>query len=316
MQNKVHDGPTSVAMPAKTQGCVGQNAGRNLLFNSGKERSLDIVRSEPATLAEDKLRAREQWGADPCGAIHGAEHEFGTREFFDDVERHRYQEYAPWMPEVMGFDRYAGARLIEIGCGMGTDLLQFARGGARCTGVDLTPRSLEISKQRFRLYDIAVDLALADAERLPFDDGTFDVFYSNGVLHHTPETAHAIREAHRILKPGGTAKVMLYYRNSWYYWIDLMLRRGVVGLDLFRGLGPEDIMSKYVEVNEGGGRPLVKAYSRSETRQLFSMFSRVDLEIDQLTRPEIYFVGKFIPDPIFRSLRRTIGWNVIITAIK
>lgn len=242
--------------------------------------------------------------------------EIGTREFFDEVERHRYEEYAPWMREVMGFDKFAGSRLLEVGCGMGTDLLQFARGGAICTGVDLTPRSVEISRHRFRLYDMPGDFSLADAEGLPFADNSFDVFYSNGVLHHTPETSAAIREAHRVLKPDGTAKVMLYHRNSWAYWVELMLKQGVYRRELFRGLKPADLMSKYVEFNESGGRPLVKAYSRGEARRLFSMFSEVSVEVDQLTRPEVYFVGTFLPEWLFRLMRRTVGWNLIITARK
>src|SRR5262249_16157572 len=104
------------------------------------------------TLAEEKGRAREQWGQDPCGAEYDREHDLGTREFFDEVERHRYYRYAPWMPRVMGFDKFSGARLLEMGCGMGTDLFQFARGGARCVGIDLTPRSVEITRHRFGLY--------------------------------------------------------------------------------------------------------------------------------------------------------------------
>lgn len=267
-------------------------------------------------LVEEKLRAREQWKDDPCGAVYGSEQEFGTREFFDEVERHRYEEYAPWMREVMGFDKFAGAQLVEIGCGMGTDLLQFARGGAKCTGVDLTPRSVEISRHHFHLYGMPGDFMLADAERLPFPDDSFDVFYSNGVLHHTPDTEATIREAHRILKTGGIAKVMLYHRDSWCYWVELMLRQGVVKGELFRGLSAADIMSKYVEFNNSGARPLVKVYSRLDAHRLFSMFSKVSVEIDQLIRPEVYFVGKIIPEWLFRLMRRSIGWNVIITAVK
>lgn len=266
-------------------------------------------------LEPDKQHARDQWSADPCGAVHGKEHEFGTREFFDEVERHRYNDYGPWMPEVMEFDKFAGKKLVEVGCGMGTDLLQFARGGAHVTGVDLTPRSVEISRQHLRVYDMLGDFSLADAENLPFDDSTFDVFYSNGVLHHTPDTARTIREAHRVLKPGGTAKVMLYYRHSWNFWIELMLKQGVYRRELFR-MSPADIMSKYVEFNESGGRPLVKVYSKREARKLFSMFSEVKVEIDQLTRAEVYFIGKYIPESLFRIMRRSIGWNVIITAVK
>jgi ubiquinone/menaquinone biosynthesis C-methylase UbiE len=267
-------------------------------------------------LAEEKLRAREQWGTDPCGADYGSRYEFGTREFFDEVERHRYEEYAPWMREVMGFGDFAGRRLLEVGCGMGTDLLQFARGGAICTGVDLTARSIEISRLHFKRYGLSADFALSDAEHLPFADDAFDVFYSNGVLHHTPGTKAAIGETYRVLAPGGTAKVMLYHRNSWNYWIELILRHGIGRAEFFRGLSADDIMSKYVEYNEGGGRPLVKAYSRSEMRSMFAMFAEVKVEVEQLIRPEIYLFGDLIPERVFRSMRRTVGWNLIVTAVK
>jgi ubiquinone/menaquinone biosynthesis C-methylase UbiE len=275
-----------------------------------------MARVSEKAVAPEKRSAREQWTEDPCGAVYGRQQEFGTRAFFDEVERHRYQEYAPWMPKTMGFDQFAGAQLVEVGCGMGTDLLQFARGGALCTGVDLTPRSVEIARLHFNVYEMAADFALSDAERLPFADESFDVFYSNGVLHHTPETQTAIREAHRVLKHGGTAKVMLYHRNSWAYWVDLILKQGVIRRELFRGLKPADLMSKYVEYSEAGARPLVKAYSRGEVRSMFSIFRDVRVEVEQLTRPEVYFIGKFIPESIFRSMRRTIGWNLIITAVK
>lgn len=270
----------------------------------------------PKKLADEKLLAREQWSHDPCGEVYGREHQFGTREFFDEVERHRYEVYAPWMRELMGFDQFEGARLVEVGCGMGTDLLQFGRGGARCTGLDITPRSLEITRRHFEIYGLPVDLALSDAERLPFGDGTLDVYYSNGVLHHTPGTQAAVAEAHRVLKPGGTAKVMLYHRNSWGYWFELMLRQGVLHGELFRGLLPADILSKYVEVNDGGGRPLVKVYSRDEIRAMFSEFRDVRVEVEQLTRSEIYVVGGAIPESVFSRLRRAIGWNLIVTAVK
>ena len=90
---------------------------------------------------------------------------------------------------------------------------------------------------------------------MPFADDSFDVVYSNGVLHHTPDTAGAVREIHRVLRPGGQARVMLYHRGSAAYWGDIILRHGLLRGELLRGHSPEEIMSRYVEFNESGGRP-------------------------------------------------------------
>jgi SAM-dependent methyltransferase len=267
-------------------------------------------------LAEEKVRAREQWAQDPCGAEYDREHQLGTREFFDAIERHRYSEYAPWMQRVMGFDRFRGARLLEIGCGMGTDLLQFARGGARCTGIDLTPRSVEITRHRFALYDARGVFMIADGEHLPFASESFDVVYSNGVLHHTPDTAAAIREVHRVLRSGGTAKVMLYHRNSLNYWFEIILRRGVLGGEFLRGRSAEEIMSRVIEFSDHDARPLVKVYSRKQARELFREFREVAVEVEQLTRDELRFLAPLISDKVMNRLGQRIGWNVIVTAKK
>jgi ubiquinone/menaquinone biosynthesis C-methylase UbiE len=274
------------------------------------------VEDNQSGLVAEKQHAREQWSQDPCGARYGAKYEFATREFFDEVERHRYSEYAPWMPEVMGFDKFAGKRLLEIGCGMGTDLLQFARGGARCTGVDLTPRSVEISSLHFGRYDMWADFALADGEHLPFADESFDVVYSNGVLHHTPDTAQAIKEAHRVLKPGGIARVMLYHRRSFHYWSDIILYRGILRGHFLRGHSPAEIMSRYVEYSSTDARPLVKVYSRRQARALFKPFREVKTEVEQMVREELRFLSPLFSEKMFRRLRRSAGWNVIITAKK
>jgi SAM-dependent methyltransferase len=269
-----------------------------------------------AGLAEEKLRAREQWSQDPCGAEYVREHELGTREFFDEVERYRYREYAPWMPRLMEFEKFRGANLLEIGCGMGTDLLQFARGGARCTGIDLTPRSVEITRHRFRIYGADGNFMISDGERLPFRSETFDVVYSNGVLHHTPDTAGAIGEVHRVLRPGGVAKVMLYHRNSLNYWIEIVLRRGVLGLEFLRGRSADEIMGRVIEFSDHGAKPLVKVYSRREARELFGMFKNVRVDVEQLTRAELRFLSPLVSESLFGKLRKKIGWNLIVTAKK
>ncbi|MFL6273866.1 MAG: class I SAM-dependent methyltransferase [Blastocatellia bacterium] len=271
--------------------------------------------TQPSALSEWKQRAREQWGANPCGAHVVRDYDFGTRDYFDAIEAYRYQDYAPWMKAALGFDAYRGKRLLEVGCGTGTDLLQFARGGAQVNGVDLTPRSIEIARRRFAVYDCAGTFAIGDAENLAFPDESFDVVYSFGVLHHTPDTEGAIKEVHRVLRRGGRAVVMLYHRTSLYYWGALMLKHGVFGGELLQAR-PAEIMSRHVEHTETAGRPLVKAYTRGEARRLFQAFSDCRVSVNQLTRHELGRVGRALPESVFQWLARHFGWNLIITATK
>ena len=266
------------------------------------------------TATEIKRRTREQWGNDPCGAIYGDGYAIGTREFFDNVEAHRYDVYAPWMRKVMEFDRFGGRDLLEVGCGMGSDLLQFARGGARVTGLDYTPRSVEITRRRFEVYGVPGRFTIGDAENLPFPPASFDVVYSNGVLHHTPDTQRAVDEIFRVLRPGGTAKIMLYHRHSLYYWFVIILRFGLLGGELTR-LTPEEIMSRYVEYSETGALPLVRAYTREEVDRMFGRFGERRTEVRQLTRAELH-LPSVVPDRFVDFLGERWGWNVIMTARK
>ena len=157
---------------------------------------------------------------------------------------------------------------------------------------------------------------LSDGERLPFQSESFDVVYSNGVLHHTPDTAGAISEVHRVLRPGGVAKIMLYHRNSLNYWIEIVLRRGVLGLEFLRGRSAEQIMSRVIEFSDHDARPLVKVYSRRRVRELFGMFKDVRVDVEQLMRDELRFLSPLITDAVFEKLRKRIGWNVIVTATR
>jgi ubiquinone/menaquinone biosynthesis C-methylase UbiE len=262
-----------------------------------------------------KQRTREQWSENPCGAHVARDYEFGTREYFDAIEEHRYRDYAPWMKQVIGFNRYSGRRVLEVGCGTGTDLLQFARGGAYVTGIDLTPRSIEIARRRFEVYGCKGEFAIGDAENLGFPDESFDAVYSFGVLHHTPDTKRAIDEAHRVLRRGGRAIVMIYHRASLYYWGALALKRGILKGELLKRT-PAEIMSRHVEYTETEGRPLVKAYTRDEARRLFDSFSHCEISVNQITRKELGPIGRILPENTFQWLAQNFGWNLIITATK
>jgi len=273
------------------------------------------AQSETTPRPSAKQAAQKQWGENPCGAHVARDEEFGTRDFFEAIEQYRYQVYAPWMKEAIGFDDYPGKRLLEVGCGTGTDLLQFARGGALVTGFDLTPRSIEIARRRFDLYGLPGEFANGDAENLSFPDETFDVVYSFGVIHHTPDTARAAAEIHRVLRKGGRAIVMVYHRSSLYYWAGLMLKRGLFKGELLKD-SPAEIMSRYVEHTETGGRPLVKAYTRAEALRLFKDFRECEVQVNQLTRAELGLAGRVLPEGAFQRLARSFGWNLIIKATR
>jgi ubiquinone/menaquinone biosynthesis C-methylase UbiE len=274
------------------------------------------LRADNSGLSDvDKQRAREQWGANPCGANAARGLDFGTRDYFEAIAHERYNVYAPWMTEVIGFDRYPGRRLLEVGFGTGTDLLQFARGGARVTGVDLTPRSIDIAQRRFEVYGLKGQFLIGDGEYLSFPDASFDVVYSFGVLHHTPDTARAIREVHRVLRPGGEAIVMLYNRNSLAYWGGFVFKHGILKGRLL-SCSIDEIMSRYAEHSETGGRPLVKAYTRAEAGRLFADFSHCDITVNQLTRRELRPFGPLLPESVFSWFARTFGWNLLIRATR
>jgi len=294
-------------------------------------------------MAEDlKAQVHDFWQANPCGSKF-AEEEIGSREFFARVEQHRYQ--TEWhIPEVVNFERWRDRDVLEIGCGLGTDAINFARAGARYTGIDLTERSIELVRRRFDYENLKADMRVADAEALPFADASFDLVYSHGVLHHTPDTQRAINEAHRALRPGGAAMIMLYHKSSYNYYVNIMtLRR--LGVRLLRfNWGPglvhkltgEDearlrelqlayrrdrkrMLSRDEFLNQntdGAGNPLARAYTRREALEMFSRFSDARAEVHFLNKRWIPLIGNILPRAIERRLARAAGWHLWIIARK
>jgi len=169
-----------------------------------------------------KQQVAQYWDSQPCGSF-ASQAAPGERSFYEEVTRHRYARQ-PYMQELVGFDDYAGQRLLEVGCGLGTDLRQFALGGAQVVGIDLSARSVRLARRHFEVYQTRGDFCNSDAENLPFASATFDVVYSFGVLHHTPHTQRALDECFRVLKPGGRLILMLYNSHSWHVRVDPYLR--------------------------------------------------------------------------------------------
>jgi len=217
-----------------------------------------------------KARVREHWDREPCGTRGLEGDDPRARQARAEAERYAVDAHIP------GFARFtdaAGLKVLEIGVGAGTDFVQWIRNGARATGVDLSPNSLAECRARVDAMsaegDPEVPLQVADAEHLPFPDASFDLVYSYGVLHHSPDTAAAIREVLRVLRPGGETRLMIYHVPSW---TGLMLWAVHGAARLRPWLSPRRAIYEHLE------SPGTKAYTLAEARALMRGFEDVELE--------------------------------------
>lgn len=211
----------------------------------------------------EKLHVHDFWNEASCGEALYLES--ADREGYAQEMERRYR-LEPYIPEFARFEEGRGLRVLEIGVGMGADHLRFAESGACLWGIDLTERAIEHAKRRLACFGLQSNLAVGDAEALEFEDNTFDVVYSWGVLHHSPDPPKAIAECYRVLKVGGRAKIMIYYKWSL---IGLMLWARYAALTFRPWLTLSQVYAQYLE------SPGTKAYSIEEARQLFSAFRNV-----------------------------------------
>ena len=166
--------------------------------------------------------------------------------------------------------------------------------------------------ENFALRGLTGEFVHHDAEHLPFPDDTFDVVYSNGVIHHTPNTQQVVREIFRVLKPGGKAIIMLYAEHSWHYWYRLVWEQGVKH-DLLTTWSIGEIMSRRVEITENDARPLVKVYTAKRLERMFSEFEKREFCKRQLITSELPEGLRWVP---LGPAEKLVGWNIIIKAIK
>ena len=241
-----------------------------------------------------KREVRRFWDARPCGSAHGEGAE-ATQEWYAAIERRR-QELEPFIERFADFPAARDRQVLEIGVGVGTDLVRFARAGAHVTGVDLSERSVELARRRLRLENLPGEVLVADAEALPFRDCSFDFVYSWGVLHHTPDTAHAVREAIRVLRPGGRLVLMLYARRSWvgfglWTWHALLRARPWTSLN--------DVLGAHIE---SAG---TKGFTLPEVRAMLT--GMTELELERVLTP----YDRRVAGPIAAVVGRRLGWFIV-----
>ncbi len=167
--------------------------------------------------------------------------------------------YSPFLSKIREELSRRGKTLVEVGCGGGMDSRAFGKLGLDVVSVDLNPRACAVTKLGYKLAELGMDVVQADAENLPFRDGSVDLAYSFGVLHHTPNTEKAISEIRRVIRK--TAFVMLYNKNVTYYAQRLLHPR----------MSAQSVFNKY------DSTVLSKLYSKSEVRKMFSEFQKVSV---------------------------------------
>ena len=260
-----------------------------------------------------KEEVQDQWNNNPVGSHYAKTTKPHTLDWYLEVEQYRYGTYAPWMFEMMEFGRHAGEKILEIGGGLGTDLSMFARHGAIVTDVDLSAGHLAHAKENFALRGLTGEFVHHDAEHLPFPDSTFDVVYSDGVIHHTPNSRRVVEEIRRVLKPGGKAIIMMYAEHSLHYWYRLVWEQGIKH-DLLRTYSIGEIMSRKVEITENDARPLVKVYTARSLKRMFAGFEQRTVYKRQMVKEEL--PEGFEQWISLESAGRYFGWNIIIKATK
>jgi len=206
------------------------------------------------------------WNEASCGESLYLEH--SNKEGFESHSQIRYK-LEPYILPFADFEKAKNKKVLEIGVGLGADHQKFAEAGAELTGIDLTERAVAYTKHRLKLQGLQSNLGQGDAENLSFPNNTFDVVYSWGVLHHSPDTPKAVLEVLRVLKPGGVAKVMIYHKYS-MVGVMLWIRYALLKFKPFLSLNY--IYAQYLE------SPGTKAYTINEAKELFSKFKKVNIK--------------------------------------
>ena len=232
-----------------------------------------------------------------------------SKEFYLEVDKNRFV-MEPYIPKLINTIVENGKRLLEVGCGIGYDLREFSRRGMEVFGIDLSFKNTLLTKKGLDIFNLKGYVVTADAENLPFKDNSFDLVYSFGVLHHTPDTQKAIDEIYRVLKTGGKCIIGLYHTGIAYYYI--MIIHGFLSGRIFY-MTKEQILSRYYD-----NTPLSKIYSTREAKKFFRKFDNIKIEYATFggIRNNKYFKWLWYTMLICPFLIRLLGSFIIIKAEK
>ena len=260
----------------------------------------------------------DYWNSRPCNVKH-SKLSSESVEYYDEVAKKRYTS-EPHIPEFMSCAAYTGKKVLELGCGIGTDAIQYAKAGAKITCVDLTENAIALAKENFNLHSLTAEFHVGNIEKLDtfLGDEKFDLIYSFGVIHHTPNPRAVLEQAAKFLNPGGELRMMLYSKISYkLFWI--LHETGWEFKDA------ESQIQKYSEAQVGC--PVTYTYTFDEVRELLpSEFTIRDIKKDHIFLYDVseYIKGNFVIDKAFvgvnsdflKVMKREMGWHTLVVATR
>ncbi|WP_082734034.1 class I SAM-dependent methyltransferase [Polycladidibacter hongkongensis] len=249
-------------------------------------------------------RVVDYWNARPCNIRHSTA-PIGTREYFDQVEARKYF-VEPHIPRFAEFECWKGKRVLEVGCGIGTDAVNFSRAGAIYTGVDISSESLKLARKRFDVFNLDGRFVEANAECLEthFEEDEFDLVYSFGVLHHTPSPPRAIQSIRKVINRRGSFKLMLYAKNSW--------KASMIAAGLDQPEAQFGCPIAFTYNREELSSLLEPDFHISNARQDHIFPFKVDEYVNYNYVREDWFEA--MPSIVFKALEEQLGWHYLIDA--
>jgi SAM-dependent methyltransferase len=262
---------------------------------------------------------RSFWNTRPCNIRHSPK-AVGSREYFDEVERRKYF-VEPHIPGFADFARWRGRRVLEIGCGIGTDTVNFARAGARVTAIDLSDASADLARRRLQVYGLAdrATILVGNAEELPaiLPPQTFDLVYSFGVIHHSPHPRRIIEHVRSYMTEASELRLMVYARIS-YKLFAIMREEGTWDMSRI-----DELVARSSEAQTGC--PVTYTYTDETARMLLDGFRCLDMhkahiftwDVDAYRRYEYRKAPEWanVSDEDLAALERELGWHLLIRAV-
>jgi SAM-dependent methyltransferase len=242
------------------------------------------------------------WNNRPCNIRH-SDKKVGSMKYFLEVSKRKYT-VEPHILHFANFGLWCNKKVLEVGCGIGTAAHSFIENGAIYKGIDLSKKSIEVARERLNIFDLDGKIEEADIENYT-DKEKYDLVYSFGVLHHTPDTKKAVKNIYNLLNDGGTFKLMLYAKNSWKYF------------------GIKDGLDRY---EAESGVPIADVYTNEQVYDLLKDFKNIHIKQEHIFSYKIpeyknykyekqdYFEA--MPNELFKCLEDNLGWHLCITCNK